>query len=568
MAHEKSQGQRIPIRSALALSSAAALSALVFAACGSSPQSNFNNVMVLSGGSGGGSTTGSSGADGGSSQNLNQFGSLTAIQCSSGTNNSCTSNTGCATGKSTTIGGTVYDPAGVNPLYGVTVFVPGVPTNQLPDLSTLGVKASLDGGAPFCSCDGFYPPVVASAVTDATGHFAIKNAPYGALSVVVQAGKWRRVYDNITVSQCADNEIADKTLRLPRNSTEGDLPDIAISTGGSDSLECLPLRIGVDASEYSTGAAGPGHVHIFQGYNGATTATAAPASSVALWNSNANLDQNDVVLLSCEGTETRGMTVQDQQHLMDYSNAGGRVFLSHYHYAWLRTGPFAADNLATWVGSDGMAEQVDPADKLGFPGNVVTSFYEGNEMSLWLGGVRALTPNSGIPAAACPDCTVTGALPVFYGRHNVVTLDQPPSTEWIHLDPSVTQAPSATQYFSFDTPVGAQTTCGRVVYSDLHVSGGPDTSVPPGCAGAPPACFPADYATVAGIDAGLGLGLPPATKKAGTVPDQCRGFGAAPDDPLRMLSPQEKALEFMLFDLSSCLVPVNQAPPNPTGPPR
>jgi hypothetical protein len=404
-------------------------------------------------------------------------------------------------------------------------------------------------------------------VTDATGHFAIKNAPYGALSVVVQAGKWRRVYDNITVSQCEDNEIADKTLRLPRNSTEGDLPDIAISTGGSDSLECLPLRIGVDASEYSTGAAGPGHVHIFQGYNGATTATAAPASSVALWNSNANLDQNDVVLLSCEGSETHGMTVQDQQHLMDYSNAGGRVFLSHYHYAWLRTGPFAADNLATWVGNDGMPEQVDPMDKLGFPGNVVTSFYEGNEMSLWLGGVRALTPNSAIPTTACPDCTVTGALPVFYGRHNVVTLDQPPSTEWIHLDPSVTQAPSATQYFSFDTPVGAQATCGRVVYSDLHVSGGPDTSVPPGCAGAPPACFPADYAAAAGMAAGL-AGLPGATKKGGTVPDQCRGFGAAPDDPLRMLSPQEKALEFMLFDLSSCLVPVNQPPPNPTGPPR
>jgi hypothetical protein len=527
-------------------------------ACGGSKNSTFGNNGSSSG------STSSSGlfnnnptnsADGGS-QNELQFGTGTAITCAAGTNMSCTGNNGCAAGTSTTIKGKVYDPADVNPLYSVTVYVPGVPQSQFPDLTTLGVQATLDGGAPFCSCDGFYPPIVASAVTMADGSFEIDNAPFGTLSIVVQTGKWRMVYDNVTITQCQDNEIADKTLRLPRNASEGSLPEIAISSGGADSLECLPLRIGVDASEYTSGAGGTGHIHIFQGYHGATTPAAAPASNVALWNSDANLEQNDVTLLSCEGSETHGMTAGDQQNLVDYSNNGGRVFLSHYHYAWLRTGPFAADNLATWVGNDQTPEQVDPADKLGFPGDVDTTFYEGNEMSMWLGNVNALTPNSAIPAAACPDCGgVTGALPIFYGRHNVVTLTQPPTNEWIHLDPSVTQAPSATQYFSFDTPVGglntAETmTCGRVVYSDLHVSGGPGTSVPPGCAGSPPSCFAADYGNAAGM-------------QGGTVPNQCRGYGTAPDDVSRTLSPQEKALEFMLFDLSSCLVPVGMPPMNP-----
>jgi hypothetical protein len=536
----------------------ASCSALLAVACGSGSKSSFGPNGSMSGSSSSGSPLGTTSPDGGSS-NPDSFGSGTAITCSQGTNSSCINNTGCASGSSTTIKGKVYDPADVNPLYSVTVYVPGVPTSQFPDLSTLGVQATLAGGAAFCSCDGFFPPVVASAVTDADGNFEIDNAPYGTLSIVVQTGKWRMVYDNLTITQCATNEIPDKALRLPRNSTEGNIPDIAISTGGADSLECLPLRIGVDAAEYVGGSGTSGHVHIYQGYKGAATTAGTVASNTGLWASDADLEKHDVVLLSCEGEETHNMTAANQQSLVDYANNGGRAFLSHYHYAWLRTGPFAADNLATWQGSNGTNEAVDPADKIGFPGDIDTSFYEGNEMSLWLGNVKALIPNSGIPTTACADCTVTGALPIFYARHNVVTLDQPPTTEWIHLDPSVTQAPTATQYFSFDTPVGGLNTgeamtCGRVVYSDLHVSGGPGTSVPPGCSGSPPSCFAADYPTATNM-------------QGGTVPNQCRGYGTPANDPSRTLSPQEKALEFMLFDLSSCLVPPNAAPP-PSGIPR
>jgi hypothetical protein len=42
--------------------------------------------------------------------------------------------------------------------------------------------------------------------------------------------------------------------------------------------------------------------------------------------------------------------------------------------------------------------------------------------------------------------------------------------------------------------------------------------------------------------------------QGGIVPAQCAAHA---------LTPQEEALEFMLFDLSSCLIPIGQAPPPP-----
>ena len=71
-------------------------------------------------------------------------------------------------------------------------------------------------------------------------------------------------------------------------------------------------------------------------------------------------------------------------------------------------------------------------------------------------------------------------------------------------------------HYTFDTPFNQTPTCGRVVYSDFHVESQPTAAE-----------FTGD-----------------------TFPKECPG-GTAPTS----MTPQEELLEFMLFDLTSCVSP-------------
>ncbi|HEY6877558.1 MAG TPA: carboxypeptidase regulatory-like domain-containing protein [Polyangiales bacterium] len=411
----------------------------------------------------------------------------------------------CDNGSTTSVSGTVYDPAGKNPLYGIAVYVP----NAQPEPFTFGATCD--------RCDALYTgsPITA-ALTDAKGRFKLDNVPVGSnIPLVIQVGKWRRQLKIANVSACQDNPQADHSLRLPRNHNEGDIPQIAVSTGGADTLECLLRRVGVDASEYVAGDSSAGRIHIYHGKTygnnpaAPNTQPAAPESEDALWKNADQLSKYDILLLSCEGDETQKM---NQQALHDYTSAGGRVFASHYHYTWFNTPPFSNENLATWKpgGNDIGNIDADIVTKLpdGMP------FAKGEALRAWLSNIGALAD---------------GKLHIEQARHNAdVSAANTPSQAWIVAgqDSSLkAEDRGATQFFSFNTPTDAPQQsadlnamyCGRVVYSDLHV----------------------------GAASGDNKGSP--------VPSGCAN---------RALSPQEAALEFMLFDLSSCITP-DKIPPAP-----
>ena len=408
--------------------------------------------------------------------------------------------TACSGNASTTVSGTVYDPAGMVPLYNVTVYVPNGQVREIPDGPSCNCATAISGD-----------PLV-TTTTDATGKFTLVNVPSGDnIPLVIQVGKWRREVMLPPVVACQDNPLTDPNLtRLPRNQSEGHIPKIALTTGGADALECLLRKIGIDDAEI-TPETGSGRVNLFAGgtHNGTamtlnrqmmTTTAGTNAYDPSLnggamftdaetwWSTGDNLMKYDLVLHSCEGAVNAGNKSTDAlQAFQNYVNAGGRAFASHWHNYWIEHGPAPFPAVATFN------HQNDPASP--FTATIDTTFQKGMDLATWLVNVGA--------------STTSGQLVIQGAKHTVDAVNVG-GQRWIYSD-----APTV-QYFSFNTPLGAPVDapqCGKVVFSDLHVS------------------------------SGTGSATDDVSGPTHPFPTGCR---------TTMLSAQEKALEFMLFDLSAC----------------
>ena len=278
----------------------------------------------------------------------------------------------CSSGTTTTVTGTVYAPEGTVPLYNAIVYVP----NSKPEPFKEGIVCEQCGqvtGSP-----------VVTAITNEKGEFRLTNVPVGDdIPLVIQIGKWRRQITIPKVEKCVDTPLDAGDTRLPRNKSEGDLPQIAFTSGNADSLECFLRKLGVSDSEF-TPPTGDGRVHFFRG-NGSNIAGGAP-DATTLWGSSANLKKYDISVLSCEGSENTGNKSPHYAKMLDYMDSGGRVFASHFHYVWFRYGPQPLPTAATW----------SPAPSTSNPYKVDTDFPKGVAFADWLQNVNATTTKGDI----------------------------------------------------------------------------------------------------------------------------------------------------------------------------
>jgi hypothetical protein len=276
--------------------------------------------------------------------------------------------------------------------------------------------------------------------------------------------------------------------------------------------------MGVDPMEFTTNTSTyDGRIHLYDG-NGATSSVAATTpSEAALMGTGGTFNSYDQIIFPCWGVDptvfksANAKTATELANLVAYANAGGHFFATHYSYSWLyNNSPFsgtaqwdvnANENLAP---TTGVVSQTVPKLPVSTPGVFVE----------WLNYIQGLSNFSAPPPPNPADVTVTSA------RHDVDAVSGQ-STSWITgTDPSP-KAGSSSQmllHYTFDTPVGQASQCGHAIFSDFHVTNQSNTAL---------FTFPADSAS------------------------EC---GSAP------MTAQEKILEYMIWDLASCVV----TPPQPS----
>jgi len=416
----------------------------------------------------------------------------------------------------TTLTGTIRDPAGKLPLYNVYVYVP----NATPTPITAGSPTCTPCEAPASG-----NPILGTS-TDTNGMFTLQKGTtdtYGVpagkdVPLVIQVGKWRRQVVVPQIDACTtvdlDTVLGPDKMRLPKQSSEGDMPLIALTTAGYDAFECFLRGVGIDDSEFVPPASKTGHVHV---YTGAFDDPATPASTItggntvedtfAWWNTSTNLLAYDFVLNGCDGVPA-GSRGSGYTAMGKYLDGGGRAFVTDFFVDWFSppAAPAVDATVASWPGWDNAMQY----------GNyfIDQTFPKGQAFAQWLvkNGIAQQAGTAVQIPLTDTWADVDGSGPPTY----------PDSTRWIYNAENAGDAASSTSYLSFNTPIGtpAAQQCGRAVFSGVHVYL-PD----------PASTFPAECGTEGGQASAYAI--------------------------------NQQALEFLFFDLSSCVQDDTQPPKPP-----
>jgi hypothetical protein len=289
-----------------------------------------------------------------------------------------------------------------------------------------------------------------------------------------------------TVNTVACSNTA-MNLSMPQSQTQGDIPFIAIATGSADQVECVLLKMGISQSEF-TDPGGTGRINLYagSGSKGEIIDTFTPNQTVLMGGNGSTLNQYDVLMLPCEGS-----TYPAAKTAQEYANliqfANFGGRVYTSHYGYQwMINNPPFNGVASWTGTS--------SSPIPDPGvaTVDTSFTAGQTLATWLQNVGASTTLGQMTLSTLRKDT-----------NGVIA----PTQSWLTLNNS--QYNNPVMQFVFDTPIAptGQTVnqCGRVLFNEYHV----ETS----------------------------------TGSGGEIfPKECNTSVA--------MTPQEKLLEYMLFELT------------------
>ncbi|MGZ6067457.1 MAG: hypothetical protein ACXWVM_33965 [Polyangiales bacterium] len=367
--------------------------------------------------------------------------------------------------------------------------------------------------APFSdtiTCDRCDTPksAIASAVTGADGKFTLKGAiPAGTnIPLVIELGRWRRYVTISTVSACVPNPQAASLTRLPRKQAEGN---------ALDNIPRMAMATGnVDAMECVLRKMGlddsvfsdPTFTDSSKRIHFYLDNGATYSKTTPSW----TVLADDITRMQKYDAiiyacrGSEGTARSTARKDALRSYANAGGRLFATHYSYM----WLFDN-DTWATSASWVRDGGPAtssDTTPLVCDVNTGFPKGVAFSQWLNIVGALSN------------VTPPRVDILASRKDVASV-KAPTLGWITSPPST----QTVQHMTFDTPYAAASSslCGRVLFSDFHVTN--------------------------------------ASTGGKTFPAECSGTA---------LTAQEKVLEFMLFDLASCVSGDVPPPPPPTCTPK
>ena len=483
-------------------------------------------------------------------------------------------------------------------------------------------------GSPLVSTPGATDPP-AGEYTGTDGSFTLKNVPAGSITVVIQLGRWRRTFPINVANPCASNSIPDKTFRMPSTQAQGNIPLIAMVTGNSDSLECVLRKIGIAQSEFTDPGQG-GRVNFYLGdtYPGQSIDSATPLQSQLF--ANAGINAYDMTILACRGAEidesanqaalrnyaaaggrvftthwentwlrsndanTADSTADNwsqvaQWHYdpVDYSLAGVPIT----GYLDTVTNP-KATAFQGWLSAVGALNPFVPPARAStsvfvvrHDADIISTVPGRTQQWLYRDGVGHCSLATGTSCAANSDCAPL----VCTGKTQTACTVATQATDCSGgTGPCAANTCTGTNvgtrtplHFTFNTPVNLvqdltktppAVQCGRVLFSDFHVNDAdelPSQYYPSQCALNVSRATPSTAGGGACTTDAQCTGTCTAGKcpwgSACTTSAQCAS-SCANGICLDPMTAQEKLLEYMIFDLGSCVPPAKVCVPKTTCP--
>jgi|GEM_PF-1076900 len=484
---------------------------------------------------------------------------------------------------STSLVGTILDPAQVNPIPNAMVYVPNSALLDFSEGVGCDTCESIVSGSP-----------ITSTLTKSDGSFELGNVPADvAFPLVIQTGRFRRLVQVAAIPGCTVAQLPPEAAHLPRNRAEGDIPRIAVLLGDGDPLQCLLRKIGFSESEFSA-SGGEGRIQLFNHngmrFGGSREAFADPMTGpVALLNDPAEMSAYNLILAPCDNLHSYPAELTLQQsgpsynsepqptstpsqraNMRVYLDSGGRLLTTHHlsqdfvhqtfyppsttrgYYTpsespllqslgWRLRGADAYNLAAPTVHLFGRnVEQDRGGPALTY--DIDTSSSVGKTFAEWAQATGASTADDetltlerwfhSVDRVRAPAIALTRGDSTQLGREPQACLgDRDYGEPGACRDmPEKVWAGPHVGIFQFDTPWRSANQCGRVVAAQNHFGTAqcrPSTTSPPDCSGPTPDCACTDLSLPGAWDSSCG--------------------------PSLELTQEERAFEFLLFQATQCL---------------